>query len=81
MVEDTWTVEEDVRREEVEVDEGTTGLRLGRGTRLESPSACSLTAGGFLVCGVPLASSPPRARKVLVFPSPVDLVGEAQGAV
>jgi hypothetical protein len=24
MVEDTWTVEEDVRREEVDVDEGTT---------------------------------------------------------
>jgi len=25
MVEDTWTVEEDVRREEVDVDERTTG--------------------------------------------------------
>jgi len=24
VVEDTWTVEEDVRREEVDVDEGTT---------------------------------------------------------
>jgi len=28
VVEDTWTVEEDVRREEVDVDEGTTERTL-----------------------------------------------------
>jgi len=28
MVEDTWTLKEDVRREEVDVDEGTTGRTL-----------------------------------------------------
>jgi hypothetical protein len=30
MVEDTWTVEEDLRREEVDVDEGTAGRTLQR---------------------------------------------------
>lgn len=52
-------------------------LRLEEYAPRKSPPAHSLTAGAFLVRGCPLVATSRRARDVLVFPSPVDLVGEA----
>ena len=57
------------------------GFATGPATPCARTYAKARGAGAFLVRRHPLATALRRARDVLVFPSPVDLIGEAQRAV